>query len=175
MNSDDNNMKPLSDYLMETNKTINKELDFQGGIKGDSTDLASEKHGIYVAFACKEYDDVYEYNRVLYIGKAEGDDTIKKRIDDHYNDRDNSDSGKQSYWENNYCEEGEVVVYTFAECEEQLHDIEAALIYKNQPLANIQGKDKYLGNAWHVCIKCTGERGCLSDTNSIMRLVRGSK
>lgn len=33
MNYDDNNMKPLSDYIMEANRTINKELDFQGGIK----------------------------------------------------------------------------------------------------------------------------------------------
>lgn len=168
-------MKPLSDYIMEQYKMINVELDFQGGIKGENSELAPKKNGIYVVFACKEFNDVFECDRILYIGRAEGDDTIRKRIEDHYNDRDESDSGKQSYWENNYCEEGEVVVYTFAECDDQLHDIEAALIYRNQPLANIQGKDRYLGKAWHTYIKCTGEKGCLSDTNSIMRLVRGSK
>ena len=111
-------MKPLYNYIMEQNQTINVKLDFQGGIKGENSELASDKNGIYVAFACKEFNDVFECDRILYIGKAESDDTIRKRIEDHYNDRDESDSGKQSYWENNYCEEGEVVVYTFAECSE---------------------------------------------------------
>lgn len=168
-------MKPIYNYITEANKTINKELDFQGCIKGEDSDLASDKNGIYVAFACKEYNDVFECNRILYIGKAEGDDTIRKRIDDHYNDRDESDSGKQSYWVSNYCKKDEVVVYTFAECDKHLHDIEAALIRRNQPAANIHGKDRYLGKAWHVYIKCTGQKGCLSDTNRIMRLVRDSK
>lgn len=36
-------------------------------------------------------------------------------------------------------------MYCYAVYEENLHDIEAALIYKNQPLANTQNKDKYNG------------------------------
>lgn len=31
---------------------------------------ASEKNGIYVAFSCKELDNAYECNKILYIGKA---------------------------------------------------------------------------------------------------------
>ena len=168
-------MKPLKEYMTESFLEINEELIFEGGIKGEQHDDAFDKNGIYVAFACNEYEDAYDCIRILYIGKAEGDDTIKKRISDHYNDRDESDSGKQSFWEKEYCDEGEVVVYSYAECDKHLHDIEAALIRRNQPAANIHGKDHYLGKAWHVYIKCTGQKGCLSDTNRIMRLVRGSK
>jgi excinuclease UvrABC nuclease subunit len=161
--------------MNESFVVIDKELVFEGGIKGEQTDSAPEKNGIYVAFACIELDDAYECNKILYIGKAEGSDTIKKRISDHFNDRDESDSGKQSFWEANYCEEGEVVVYSYAECNDHLQDIEAAMIKRNQPVANIQGKDKYTGKAWHVYIKCTGQKGCIADTTRIMRLVRGSK
>ena len=168
-------MKPLKEYMRESFLEVNEELDFEGGIKGEQFDEASEKNGIYVAFACKEYEDAYDCIRILYIGKAEGDDTIKKRISDHYHDRDESDSGKQSFWEREYCDEDEVVVYSYAEFDKHLHDIEAALIRRNQPAANVHGKDRYLGKAWHVYIKCTGQKGCLSDTNRIMRLVRDSK
>ena len=83
---------------------------------------------------------------MVYIGKAEGKDTIKKRISDHVNDRDEPDSGKQSYWEENYLLDGEVVAYTWAEYEDDLHDIEALLIYKNKPDANIDGKVIYLAD-----------------------------
>ena len=161
--------------MTEPSLTIHEELDFKGGIKGEQADNASEKNGIYAAFACNEYEDAYDCIRILYIGKAEGNDSIKKRIEDHYNNRDESDSGKQSYWEENYCADGEVVVYSYAECNENLGDIEAALIYRNQPAANIQGKDRYIGKAWYVDIKCTGQKGCLSDTSKIMKLIRGSK
>lgn len=168
-------MKPLKDYMAQSFSDVNAELHFVGGFKGEQSEETSDKNGIYVAFACKEYEKAYDCIRILYIGKAEGDDSIKKRISDHYNDRDESDSGKQSYWEENYCDKDEVVVYSYAEYETDLYDIEAALIKRNQPSANIIGKDNYIGKAWHVYVKCTGEKGCLADTNRIMRLVRGSK
>ena len=168
-------MKHLDEYFKRPNKEIYAVLNFKGGITGEQLDIAPDERGIYVAFACREYEDAYECARILYIGKADGSDTIRKRISDHYNDRDESDSGKQSYWEENYCDKGEVVVYSFAEYDKNLDDIEAALIFRNQPIANIKGIDNYIGKSWYVFIKCHGEKGCISDTNTIMKLVEGSK
>lgn len=165
-------MKPIESYLIETDSAVNAELHFVGGFKGDELDECSSVNGIYVAFACKENDDAYDCLRILYIGKAEGEDTITKRITDHYDGRDDSESGKQSVWKEKYCEEGEVVVYSYAEHEKDLFDIEAALIYRNQPLANIVGKDHYIGKSAYAYVKCTGEKGCLADTTKIMRLKR---
>ena len=158
-------MKKNSYVIIET-------LDFKGDIKGGQANNAPDTNGIYVAFACKKKGNLYIPCRVLYIGKAEGEDSIRQRIDDHYNDHDNSDSGKQSYWEKNYCNRDEVVIYSYAECSEHIDDIEAALIRRNQPVANIQGKDHYIGKAWFVFVKCTGQRGCLAQKNSVMRLLR---
>ncbi len=157
------------------NASVYAELNFIGGFTKDQVDIAPESRGIYVAFACKEYEDHYDCARLVYIGKADNDDTIRKRIDDHINDRDNSDSGKQSYWEANYCDKDEVIVYCYAEFSSDLHDIEAVLIKRNQPEANQQGKDKNLADAIHVYVRCTGEKGLISEVNSIMKLIRGSR
>lgn len=151
---------------------VYKVLNFKGGIKGEQAQNAPDTNGIYVAFACEKKGNSYIPHRVLYIGKADGKDSIRQRIDDHYNDRDNSDSGKQSYWEKNYCNRDEVVIYSYVDCSEHIDDIEAALIRRNQPVANIQGKDHYIGKAWFVFVKCTGQSGCLAQKNSVMRLLR---
>lgn len=156
-------------------KEINCILHFEGGILGNQSNIAPDMNGIYVAFSCREHEFDFECMRTLYIGKAEGTDTIKKRIRDHFHNRDEAESGKQSYWEENYCGAGEVVVYSYAICEDNLHDIEAVLIHRNQPLANVQNKDCYHGEAWYTHVKCIGQKGCLADSVGIMRLVRGSK
>ena len=107
------------------NASVIAELNFIGGFTKEQVDQAPESRGIYVAFACKEYEDHYDCARLVYIGKADNDDTIRRRIEDHINDKDDSDSGKQSYWEVNYCDEDEVIVYCYAEYGSDLHDIEA--------------------------------------------------
>ncbi len=150
---------------------VYKVLNFKGGIKGEQANNAPDTNGIYVAFACKKKGKSYIPRIVLYIGKAEGSNSIKQRIDDHYNDCDESNSGKQSYWEEQYCEADEVVIYSYAECSEHIEDIEATLIRRNQPVANVQGKDHYTGKAWLFFVRCTGQKGCLSHINSAMRLL----
>lgn len=62
-------------------------------------DLALSVNGIYAAFACTITTNNgavrWQPERLINIGKAEGgNDSFKKRISDHVNDRDESDSGK---------------------------------------------------------------------------------
>ena len=124
-------------------KEVRATLKFQGAIVKGHENFAPITNGIYAAFACTintESGKVkWHPERTLYIGKADGKNTIKNRISDHVNDRDESDSGKQSYWEKNYLKKGETVVYTFAKYEDELRDIEATLINVNHPDANIVG------------------------------------
>ena len=67
----------------------------------------------------------------------------------------------------------EYVVYCYAVYEENLHDIEAALIYKNQPLANTQNKDKYNGDEYFISINCEGDIGGLTNVCRAFKLVKG--
>lgn len=165
----------MKNVLASNRASVIAELEFKGGFKKEQIDVAPNSHGIYVAFACKEADDHFECVRIVYIGKADKSDSIRSRIDDHANDRDTSDSGKQSYWESQYCDENEIIVYCYAEYDENIEDIEATLIRRNQPEANIHGKDRYIGNAPHVYVKCTGQKGLIADINSVMKLLRGSR
>lgn len=155
------------------NRGVQHTLTFIGGFKGNEIaglDDISDKQGIYVAFSCKprEEGDGYECKQIVYIGKAEGTNNLRKRISEHVND-------DQAGWEENYCEEGELIVYCFAVYEENLHDIEAALIYKNQPLANTQNKDKYNGNEYFVSINCVGDIGNLIETCRVFKLISGGR
>lgn len=140
-------------------------LHFQAALKKGQENVAPSENGIYVAFACKQTVRNsklgWQPMRTVYIGKAEGEDTVMKRISDHINDRDEADPGKQSYWEKHYCHLGETIVYSYAKHNTDLHDIEALLIYLNKPEANQQGKDAYLADADVVEVTCVGNRGPL--------------
>lgn len=150
-------------------KEVKATLTFKGAITKGNENVAPPSNGIYAAFACTintvSGKVKWHPERTLYIGKAEGKDTIKKRISDHVNDRDQSDSGKQSYWENNYMKKGETVVYTYAEHEDDLHDIEATLINVNHPDANIVGQDTFVADADVVEVTCEGNKGALLKKN----------
>lgn len=114
-----------------------------------------------------EGETTLECRQIVYIGKAEGTDNLKKRITEHIRD-------DQKSWEEHFCGEGEFVVYCYAVFDENLHDIEAALIYKNQPLANLNCKDRYNGDAWLISIECIGEIGSLCSSCSAFKLVERS-
>jgi excinuclease UvrABC nuclease subunit len=153
------------------NRGVQHILTFVGGYKGDEIaglDEISDKHGIYVAFSCKpcEEGDCYECKQVVYIGKAEGTNNLRKRISEHVNN-------DQASWEQNYCEDGELIVYCYAIYDGNLHDIEAALIYKNQPLANTQNKEEYNGDEYFISVSCNGEIGILSNVCRAFKLIKG--
>ena len=150
-------------------KEVKATLTFKGAIIKGQENLAPAENGIYAAFACTIRSETgsvkWHPERTIYIGKAEGNDTIKKRISDHVNDRDESDSGKQSYWEKNYLKKGETIVYTYAKHEEDLHDIEAILINVNHPRANIVGQDHNVADSDVVEVTCEGNKGTIMRKN----------
>lgn len=154
-------------------KEVKATLEFKGAITKGHENYAPSENGIYAAFACtsvvKNGKPSWHPVRTVYIGKAEGTDTIKKRIGDHVNDRDESDSDKQSHWEKHYCKQGETIVYTYAKHKKDLHDIEAALIYLNDPEANIQGAENNVAEADVVDVTCMGNKGKLKGTNILRK------
>ncbi len=175
-------MKDLVTSLRESascpkGREVEATLTFGPGYTSDQEDALSKKNGIYVAYACEDGGDKYLCKRILYIGKAEGEkDSIKKWFSDHINGRDAFDSGKQSAWERDYCDEGKVVVYNFAEYDKTLHDIEAVLIAKNELCANIHNnRGECNSAAWHVVVNCTGQVGLLHREVNHWKLLRGSK
>lgn len=146
------------------------ELNFIGGYEENEVDnIPNNKNGIYVAFACIPRDDMYLVKRILYIGKADGTNNLQKRIKEHIRD-------DHEQWRKIYMTPSELIVYCYAEFDSQyLPDVESALIFKNQPYANVEHKEKYNGKTWMLHIKCEGEIGKLRPYASVMRLVKGSK
>ena len=159
--------------MNKTMKEVKAVLSFRGAIVKGKESNAPTENGIYAAFACTSIvtNDKQSWHpqRTLYVGKAEGTDTIRKRISDHANDRDEADSGKQSYWEKNYMKPEETVVYTYAKHKDDLHDIEAVLIYMNDIEANVQGTDNYLADADVVDVICEGHKGKLKSRNMMKK------
>lgn len=175
-------MKDLVTVLRESasrpsGREVEVTLQFGPGYTADQETDMPDSHGIYVAYACEDCGDSFLCKRILYIGKAEGEtDSIRKRISDHIHDRDWSETGKQSYWEGEFCDEGEIVVYNFAEYDGNLHDIEAVLIAKNDVCANIHNnKGECNADAWHVIVHCEGQIGLLQKDVNYWKLLRGSR
>lgn len=156
-------------------REINAKLSFKGGLEADSVDKIPRRHGIYVAFACFDRGEEYECSSLVYIGKAEGTDDLRSRVADHVNGNNQPKNERQKFWEQEYCKNGEVIVYVYAEHEEDLGDIESALIYKNQPEANIHSKDRYTGTAWYVNVVGEGNIGILKGEITAMRLIPRSR
>ena len=155
---------------------VEKKLEFRGGYTSDEIERIKKVHGIYAAFACiyDENENIYECINLVYIGKGGGTSNVYERISKHVNnDKNEAESGKQCNWERDYCRNGEVIVYVYAECNtdfQSLEDIEAALIYRNQPKANSIGKDRYTGRAWSVNVECTGEKGMIANEVKVFRI-----
>lgn len=55
--------------------------------------------------------------------QGRGQRYYKETYQRHANDRDESNSGKQTFWEKNYMNQGETVVYTYAKHADDLHNI----------------------------------------------------
>ncbi len=130
-------------------------LNFEGYTTvNDISDSNLDYNGIYVAFAGKpdELHETYYCNKVLYIGKADKS-TISERMADHKN-KDFDEWSKK-------LEGEEELVFSFAKLEnkEPIGDIENALIFKNKPIFNKIGKDKYAGDA--IFITSNNQKGNL--------------
>jgi len=144
-------------------------LNFTGYYR--TNNLIPEKSGIYIAHAVKlslDKKQVDQFVQLIYIGKAEGADTLKTRIQQHISgadvDRSNQEWGKSL--KNADCDYDEIV-YSCAVCDEKnLADIETALIYANENNGIFNDIDTHGHNnqdANNLNIMCFGKKGELQN------------
>lgn len=143
-------------------------LDFANGVTEENINSVPQASGLYVAFVCKAStrEDSCDCTRIAYIGKAEGTNNLRKRIQEHIND--DYDSWKQT------CQlsDDELFVYTYAVFEDpRLADVESALIFCNQPIVNKQHKDRYNGQSYILWINCDGNIGLLKKQISVAKFI----
>jgi len=146
------------------------ELNFEGCITETNIDTVPQSPGIYVAFVCNKMTDHngdYLCSHIAYIGKAEGTNNLRKRIQEHF------DNDHSEWAEKCKLSDTETFVYTYSVFDDpRLSDVESALIFKNQPIVNIQHKDRYNGRSYFLWIKCTGSTGLLEPYISVVRLIQ---
>lgn len=110
----------------------------------DNKDDIPEKKGVYFAFEFdkkKAEEGVLSFKQLIYIGKASAGNTLKKRISDHFTQHD------LHYRETG----GEIDMESIAffvcvmDNDDEIRDVEAAEILKQQPPANTDGISHYIG------------------------------
>lgn len=145
-------------------------LDFDECITVDRINSIPQLSGIYVAFVCNKLMDkngYYNCTRIAYIGKAEGANNLRKRIQEHFNN-DHFQWAKECQ-----LSRTETFVYTYAVFDDpRLADVESALIYNNQPMVNIQHKDRYNGASRFLWINCGGNIGLLKSRVIAIRYIQ---
>lgn len=152
------------------NSDIFVNLNFEGCITEHNIDNTPQSSGIYIAFVCNKLVDRngnYNCSRIAYIGKAEGTNNLRKRINEHF-------ENDHKQWAT-VCglSSQETFVYVYAIFNDRrLADVESALIYKNQPIVNTQQKDKYNGKSWLLWIECKGNIGLLKQRITAVRQIQ---
>lgn len=139
-------------------------LDFRGYITENNINSIPQSSGIYVAFVYDTNDK--GIHRTAYIGKAEGTNNLRKRIQEHFDN-------EHSKWAKTYkLSDTETFVYVYAVFDDSiLADVESALIFKNQPIINVQHKDRYNGKSYFLCINCRGNIGLLKPLIFVSRFI----
>ena len=155
-------MKKFSDLIKETelkNKCTKCPVfslyNYGPVAEENRADIPLEK-GVYFAFEFdkeKAEEGCLEFKRLIYIGKASEDNTLRKRIGDHYTQHDLK-----------YRETGEPVdmdsiafFYCVMDNDEEISDVEAAEIFKNTPPANTIGVDNYVGKTVPLMVHLANE------------------
>ena len=147
-------------------KTTIVELEFKGFYQEKQIEGIANVDGIYVAHACTLQVDVNGKEtctplRVIYIGKGTGTDNVHTRVGKHKNE-------DHSIWKK-HLNAGEHILYSYAECPANIvQDVEAALIYRNQPVENIVSKDRYTGETHLLTVKSTGMVGTLKNSVTVL-------
>ena len=111
----------------------------------DNRDDIPAKKGVYFAFEFdKKKAEVGElvFRRLIYVGKASEDNTLRKRISDHYTKHD------LKYREIGCPVDMETIAFfvCIMDDDNEIKDVEAAQIFKQQPPANSIGIDHYVGD-----------------------------
>lgn len=147
-------------------KTTLVELDFKGFYQEKQIEGIAKVDGVYVAHACtlQTGDDGIEMCtplRVIYIGKGTGTSNVHVRVGQHKND-------DHPTWKR-HLKPGEHILYSYAECPASIvHDVEAALIYRNQPEENDMSKYSYAGDTHLLTVKSSGMIGTLKASITVL-------
>ena len=150
------NVTTIGTGFTQTTKVV---LNFNGYYQEKQIGNIKEVDGIYAAFACtlskdKEGKECCTPLRCIYIGMGTGTDNVHVRVGKHKND-------DHPAWKK-HLNEGEHILYSYAECSADiLHDVEAALIYRNQPEENEARKDSYTGSTHLLTVESPGNIGTL--------------
>lgn len=146
-------------------------LNFNGWYTKDDINLVPQTQGIYIAHAIKWTDKTKNRGtlvRLVYIGKAEGTNNLRKRIQEHINGTDL----KQNHcnWAHILSTDGckfDDFIYSVADKDvNNLGDIETALIYANEDNGILNDKDTHghqNKNAMALDVKCRDDKGLLKD------------
>lgn len=149
---------------------VTVELSFEGCITEANIDTVPQSPGIYVAFVCSKSTDNngdYLCSRIAYIGKAEGTNNLRKRIQEHI------DNDHSEWAEKCKMSDTETFVYSYSVFDDpRLADVESALISQNPTIVNILHKDRYNGRSYFLWIKCTGNTGLLEPYISVVRFIQ---
>ncbi len=147
-------------------KTTLVELVFKGYYPEKQIGSIAKVDGVYVAHACTLQTDADGEEtctplRVIYIGKGTGTDNVHVRIGQHKNN-------DHPTWKE-HLNEGEHILYSYAECPANIvDDVEAALIYRNKPEENENGKNIYTGGTHLLTVTSSGELGTLKNKIAIL-------
>ena len=141
-------------------KTTTVELNFHGFYQENAIDGIKAVDGIYVAYACTLNTDSNgkvvscDPKRVIYIGMGTGTDNVHVRVGKHINE-------DHEKWKM-HLSENEHIVYSYADCPANIvHDVEAAMIYRNKPKENDVSKDIYTGETHLLTVISSGRIGPL--------------
>lgn len=149
---------------------VTVELNFEGCITEANIDTVPQSPGIYVAFVCGKSTDNngdYPCSQIAYIGKAKSTNNLRKRIQEHF------DNDHSEWAEKCKLSDTETFVYTYSVFDDpRLSDVESALIFNNQPIVNIQHKDRYNGRSKFLWINCGGNIGLLKPQISVVRFIQ---
>lgn len=147
-------------------KTTLVELDFKGFYQEKQIDGIAKVDGVYVAHACTLQtgtDGIERCTplRVIYVGKGTGTSNVHVRVGQHKND-------DHPTWKR-HLKPGEHILYSYAECPANIvSDVEAALIYRNQPEENEVSKDRYTGETHFLTVKSLGMIGTLKTSITVI-------
>ena len=159
-------MTKITTYGEGIRKTTTVELSFNGYYQEKQIENIKSVDGIYVAHACTlqvdgEGIETCTPLKVIYIGMGTGTDNVHVRVGQHKNN-------DHANWKK-HLNEGEHILYSYAECPASIaHDVEAALIYRNQPEENDVSRDKYTGDTHLLTVKSSGRIGTLKSCITVL-------
>ena len=123
-------------------------LYFHGWFDKDNVENVPTTHGIYIAHGVKWTNSTkteFQLVQLVYIGKAEGTNNLRKRIKEHIDGTDKKQNNRIWMWKlKSMNKDVDDILYCYAEKDvNNLDDIETALIYANEDNGIFNDRDTH--------------------------------